>query len=62
MIREGYSYIDEEDIWSYLKEKIWPQAKSLLLHEMVSDIINVDSYYVDEFFKEKLKKEKRSSN
>ncbi len=59
MIREGYSYITEEDIWNYFKEEKWINAKALLLHDLVNDIINTDSYHIDQYFKSKLSRENR---
>lgn len=54
MLRDGYNYIREEDIWNYFKEVKWVDAADLSLHQMVDDIINIDSYYIDEYLKGKL--------
>jgi len=62
MHREGYQHIKEEDIWNYFKEVKWQNAENLFLHDIVSDIINIDSYYINEFVTQKLKTEKRTAN
>ena len=60
MNRAGFSYIQKEDIWNYLKEKKWIKDNNLSLSEMVSDILNTDDFVIDNYFKEKLKRQKRS--
>ena len=57
--RNGFDYLKEEDVWNYLKENKWINSKNLALHEMVSDILNTDNYIFDNYFKEKMKEEKR---
>lgn len=59
MIRCGYSYIQEEDIWNYLKEMKWKNASNLSLYEMVGDVLNIDNDTIDSYMKHKLKSEKR---
>lgn len=54
MRREGFTYIKEEDIWNYFKEMKWKSAYNLGLHEMVDDVLNCDSLYIDSYLKEKL--------
>ncbi len=54
MRRLGLHYIREEDIWNYLKEIKWKDSKSLLLYQMVDDIINCENYKIDEYLKKKL--------
>ena len=54
MHRDGYIYIKEEDIWNYLKEIIWKDAKDLSLYDMTSDILNTDNIIIDNYLKEKL--------
>ncbi len=62
MHREGYTHIKETDIWNYFKEIKWQKAENLYLHDIVADIINIDSYYIDEYVKDKLKSETRTAN
>lgn len=57
--REGYAYLNSEDVWNYLKEKKWRNSKNLSLHEMVSDIFNSDNALIDAYFKDKLYIKKR---
>lgn len=54
MHRDGYIYIKEEDIWNYLKEIKWKNAKGLSLYDMTSDILNTDNIIIDNYLKEKL--------
>ena len=54
MHRDGYIYIKEEDIWNYLKEIKWKDAKGLSLYDMTSDILNTDNIIIDNYLKEKL--------
>lgn len=54
MRRAGYIYIKEEDIWNYLKEVKWINAKNLSLYQMVSDVLNSDNMLIDKYLKEKL--------
>lgn len=54
MIRNGFNYIKEEDIWNYLKEVKWKNSKDLGLADMVSDVLNTDEVNIDNYLKEKL--------
>lgn len=54
MHRDGYIYIKEEDIWNYLKEIKWKDAKGLSLYDMTSDILNTNNIIIDNYLKEKL--------
>ena len=49
--RNNISYIKKEDIWNYLKIKKWKNANNLLLHQMVDDILNVDSCLLEDYVK-----------
>lgn len=57
--RLNIPYVKEEDIWNYLKEKKWNRAANLTLADMVSDILNVDEYLIDEYIKNNMIKIKR---
>lgn len=59
MRRNGYDYIQEEDIWNYLKETKWPKDKNLTLYQMVDDILNIEDTCIDNYLKSKLKKKRR---
>lgn len=60
MRRSGYNYIKEEDIWNYLKEVKWINSKNLLLHKMVSDVLNADNMLIDKYLKQKLNMQNRT--
>ena len=51
--RSGYDYITEKDIWNYLAEKEWKQAKDLRIDEMVDDIFRIDETLLDAYLKTK---------
>lgn len=50
----GYEYLRTDDIWNYLKEKVWKNSHGLSLNEMVSDILSSSIEDIDDYFKEKL--------
>lgn len=55
----GYGYLKIEDIWNYLKEEKWKRSNNLSLNDMVSDILNADNEFIDDYFKEKLNEKNR---
>jgi len=57
--RDGYDYLNTEDVWNYLKEKKWKSSTNLDLHQMVSDIFNSDNALIDSYFKGKLNMKQR---
>lgn len=59
MQRSGFSYIKEEDIWNFLKEKKWQNSKNLSLYEMTNDILNADNGLIDAYLKIKLNRKDR---
>lgn len=61
MHRDGYIYIKEEDIWNYLKEIKWKDAKDLSLYDMTSDILNTENIIIDNYLKEKLNLRNRNA-
>lgn len=60
MKRNGFPYIKEEDIWNYLKEVKWVQARNLSLHQMVSDVLNANDNLIDRYLREKLSMRNRN--
>lgn len=60
MVRNGFNYIQMEDIWNYLKEVKWKRATDLSLYEMVSDVLNTDNNMIDSYLKEKIKSSERT--
>ncbi len=54
--RSDLDYIKAEDIWNYLKENKWSSAKDLLLYQMVDDILNLESYVIDDYVKMRIRK------
>ena len=62
MKRVGINYVQEEDIWNYLKEKKWKKANDLSLYDMVSDILNIDNSFIENYLKTNLKTRKIKPN
>lgn len=60
IIREGYTYIDEIDIWNYLIENKWSTSHDLMLCDIINDILKVDTKTIDAYLKEKLSRAKRT--
>lgn len=56
----GYKYPDKKDVWNYLVIKVWKNKKNLELHEVVSDILYLDNYELNEYVLEKMNKEKKN--
>ncbi|MEG0826319.1 MAG: post-transcriptional regulator [Bacilli bacterium] len=54
MKRLGYNYINEIDIWNYLKEIKWKSSFNLSLSDMVNDVLNTDEIIIDRYLKSKL--------
>lgn len=61
MIRNGYRYIKTEDIWNYLKQKVWIKSHDLSLSNIVHDILDSDETLIDEYLKEQLKLQHRKA-
>ncbi len=57
--KQGYRYLEIEDVWNYLKEKKWKGSINLSLNQMVSDIFCSDNALIDDYFKDKLNEKKR---
>ena len=62
MIRIGINYVNEEDIWNYLKEIKWKKANNLSLYDMVNDVLNTDSSLIEFYIKDKLKTRRTKPN
>lgn len=54
MNRSGYAFIDEEDIWNYLKENKWIISNDLSLYQMVTDILNAENARISDFLQRRL--------
>lgn len=62
MNRVGIDYVQEEDIWNYIKEIKWKKANNLSLYEMVNDVLNTDNSLIENYVKNKLKSKKIKPN
>ena len=54
--RLGFRYINETDIWNYLAETTWKNRVNLELYELISDILYVDNYKINDYVTNKLKR------
>ena len=52
--RDGYTYINEIDVWNYLIQDKWVRSHNLMLCDIVDDILNVDNKEIDAYLKKKL--------
>ena len=59
-IRKEYDYIKIVDIWNYLIQYKWKEAKDLVLSDVVDDILNIDNKKLDTYVK-KIIKEKETN-
>lgn len=58
--RLGLKYVNEKDIWNYLVENVWTSKKDLELHELISDILHVDNYKINDYVMNKIAKLKEN--
>ena len=49
--RHGYKYINEKDIYNYLKINKWTKSTNLTLYDMVDGILNTDNLLIDAYIK-----------
>ena len=57
--RLGFSYILEIDIWNHLIESKWKKGHSLMLSDVVSDILHVEPQALDTYYKKKLQEKEQ---
>ena len=55
----GYNYIHVIDIWDYLTKTKWQKSHNLSLYEMVSDILNSDNEFIDDYVKNVIRNTER---
>ena len=54
LIKLGYTYVTEVDVWDYLIQVKWINDKGLMLSDVVHDIINADVSGIVEYTKDKM--------
>jgi len=57
--RVGVNYVQQEDIWNYLRTNIWCKKSGLTLGEVVNDIMTVSNNELETYVQGLLAKEKR---
>lgn len=60
--RYNIPYVKEEDLWNYLKETKWAEARNLTLASMTNDILEIDYIEIDNYLKSRLKDIERNIN
>lgn len=50
----GFKYVTEKDIWDYLVINSWKKRNDLRLHELISDILNLDNYKLNDYVMKKI--------
>ena len=58
-LKIGMSHVKEADIWNFLTQNKWKNAKGLSLSVMIEDIFNIDYDEVNNYVIKKLKEENR---
>lgn len=51
---QGLKFPIEKDIWNYLVNKTWKNKTNLELHDLVSDILYLDSHDLNEYVLRKI--------
>lgn len=59
MVRSGFRFVKEIDLWEYHKEHTWRRAKGLTLASIVNDILNTENKLYEDYI---VKKYKESDN
>lgn len=59
LTRRGINYIQEVDVWNYLKINIWCKKSNLTLGEIVNDIMTVTTGELEQYVHSMIQKEKR---
>lgn len=60
LTRIGINYVQEADIWNYLKNNIWCKKVNLTLGEVVNDIMTVSNAELENYVKSLFKNERRT--
>ena len=58
--RIGLKFINEKDVWNYLAQNVWCNRNDLQLHDLISDILNVDNYKLNDYVMKKIQKLKEN--
>ncbi len=57
--RIGINYVQDADVWNYLKNNVWGKKSNLTLGEMVNDIMTVGNSELESYIHEIISKQKR---
>ena len=58
IVLSGFPYITTEDIFNYMKQIKWKNTKEISLAEMVSDVLNTDTYDIVNYLDNKTNKKR----
>lgn len=59
--RIGVNYVQEADVWNYLKNNFWCKKNNLSLGEIVNDIMTVSNEELETYVQEIIAKERREA-
>lgn len=62
LVRFGYRYLAEKDIWNYLIKTKWSHASYLSLSDVVNDIMQAEGRDVFLFLKEQRQKDMKTKD
>ena len=57
--RIGIHYVQNADIWNYLKNNVWCKKTNLTLGEMVNDIMDLSNSEIEKYVQDLMANEKR---
>lgn len=60
LTRIGINYVQEVDIFNYLKSSIWAKRRNLTLGEIVNDIMTVENSELESYVQSLIAKGKRT--
>ena len=58
--RIGINYVQDVDVWNYLKNNVWGKKSNLTLGEMINDIMTVGNSELENYVHDLISKEKRN--
>ena len=62
LLKNNIMYVKEEDIWNFLVENRWKEAKNLELSDIVDDILNIENDKLALYVQTKMRRQRREAN
>ncbi len=60
--RNNVKYINEVDIWRFLRKNYWQNSRELTLGEMVEDILSTPNHILEEYIAQIMQNQKNNDN